>query len=232
MKPFWYWRPEEGFPPASIRWPHERPAGDRLAVACTQTQLPAKQQRELVLEWCEELPKLQDTRWLWLNSRIPQGLFDAACRMPNLEGLWVKWMAGETISALAPNKSIRYLHLGNCSSLRSIEPLSEMTQLAWLSIEHFPKVDSINPLMSLVGLTGLELEGSMLTTQRIQSLRPLRAIRSLRYLSLANLRVSDESLEPLMSMRELETLILPKWWDHEAVAAVRQLHPKLINSRA
>lgn len=228
MKPFWYWRPEEDFPPPNIRWPHERPAGDRLSVACTQTGLPAKQQRDLVSAWCDELPKRDDVRWLWLNSRIPQPLLDAASTMPNLEGLWVKWMAGESVGALAANTSIRYLHLGNCSSLRSIEPLSEMTQLAWLSIEHFPKVDSIDPLVSLTGLIGLEIEGGMDSTQRIQSLRPLSAMRSLRYLSLAGVRVSDESLEPLMGMHELETLILPTWWDQEAVAVVHRLYRKLI----
>jgi hypothetical protein len=229
MKPFWYYRPAEDFPPPSIRLPEERRDGDRLCIVCTQTNLAAKQQRELISQWCEELPRLQQVRWLWLSSRVPQTLFDAACRMPHLEGLWIKWMAGESIGAMSENKSLRYVHLGNCASLLSLEPLSDMTQLAWLGIEHFPKVDSIDPLAGLIDLTGLTIEGSMLATQRIQSIRALKGMRKLRYLSLANVRVTDNLLEPLMGMRELEALILPKWWDQEMVTAVRRLNPGLAN---
>lgn len=149
--------------------------------------------------------------------------------MPHLEGLWIKWMAGESLAALPANKSLRSLHLGNCSSVVSFKPLSEMTQLTWLGIEHFPKVDSIDSLAPLTELIGLTIEGSMLKTQRIRSLRALQGMRKLRYLSLANVRVTDGSLEPLSDVHELETLILPKWWDDEAVAEVHRANPKLVN---
>jgi hypothetical protein len=224
---FWYYRPEENFPPPTIRRPDERRDGDRLAVACTQTNLPAKQQRQLVSQWCEALPKLNDLRWLWLNSRVPQPLFEAACRVPKLKGLWVKWTAAESIASLSHSRLIRYLHLGNCDRVVSFAPLAHMLDLQWLGLEHFPKTDSIDPLSGLTGLVGLSIQGSMLSTQRIKSLEPLRDMVDLRYLNLANVRVDDNSLSALDGMHDLETLILPRWWDQSAVDAIRRANPKL-----
>jgi hypothetical protein len=229
MKYFWYYRPNENFPPPTIRLPEERRGGDRLAIACTQTKFSAKQQPALVSRWCEELPKLDGVRFLWLNSRVPQVMFDAACQVPNLEGLWVKWTAGKSIASLSHSHTLRYLHLGNCSGVASLAPLGDLTSLAWLGIEHFPKIDTIDPLASLTQLIGLTVQGSMLTTQRIRSIEPLRMMRDLRYLSLANVRVDDNSLDPLSGMKDLETLILPKWWDPSAVKSIRNANPKLIS---
>ncbi len=224
---FWHYRPLDHFPPPTIRLPQDRRDGDRLCLKCTQTNLPAKQQRALVSQWCDELPRLSGVRWLWLNSRVPQSLFDAACSMPNLEGLWVKWMAGESLAALTRARSLRYLHLGNCSSVCSLEPLREMKELLWLGVEHFPKVRSVAPLADITKLIGLTIEGSILKAQRIQSIEPLRGMAKLRYLSLANVRAADGSLDSLMGMKELETLILPKWWDESEVASIRRRHPRL-----
>jgi hypothetical protein len=224
---FWYYRPQENFPPASIRRPEERRDTDRLAIACTQTNLPADQQRRLVSQWCDELPKLHDVRWLWLNSRTPQPLFEAACKMPNLEGLWVKWTAAESITSLSQSRAIRYLHLGHCDRVDSFAPLAHLNDLQWLGLEHFPKIESIDSLARLISLVGLSVQGSMLSAQRIKTLQPLRDMVNLRYLNLANVRVDDESLSSLAGMHNLETLVLPSWWDESAVHAIRCANPRL-----
>jgi hypothetical protein len=227
VKRFWYHRPEDRFPPPIIRWPEERGSGDGLAIACTQTNLPRKQGHQLVDAWCQELPKLRGIRWLWLKSRTPQALFDAACRVQGLEGLWVKWVAGDSVAALSHAATLRYLHLGNCSGPASFEPIAELTDLLWLGIEHFPKIREIDPLKRLTNLIGLTIEGSMSVTQRIKSIEPLRGMVKLRYLSLANVRVEDQSLAGLSGMKDLEVLILPKWWDESAVSLIRRANPKL-----
>jgi hypothetical protein len=229
VKRFWYYSPAENFPPPSIRWPGERHGGDRLAIACTQTNLPRKQQQQLVDTWCQELPKLSGIRWLWLNSRVPQALFDAACRVKGLEGLWVKWVAATSITALSNARAIRYLHLGNCAGVASFDGLAELDSLVWLGIEHFPKIRNIDSLGRLTELVGLTVEGSISVTQRIGSIAPLRNMVKLRYLSLAAVRVEDKSLAPLAGMRDLEVLILPRWWDESAVERVRQANPKLVS---
>lgn len=162
-----------------------------------------------------------------MNSRAPQALFDAACRVPGLEGLWVKWVAAGSISFVTDATALRYLHLGNCSGVTSFQSLAELEDLLWLGIEHFPKIASVEFLERLTQLVGLTIEGGMLTTQRIRSLEPLRNMVKLRYLSLANVRVGDGSLTALSAMRDLEVLILPNWWAESAVQRVRQSNPKL-----
>src|SRR5262245_41500575 len=145
-----------------MRRPEERSAGDRVALACTQTNLPESDQRKLVSQWCNELPNLHDVRWLWLNSRVPQQLFDAACRVPNLKGLWVKWTAVESIASVSQARSLQYLHLGNCDKVVSLAPLASLRDLQWLGLEWFPKIDEIDPLSGMTTLIGLSVQGSML----------------------------------------------------------------------
>src|SRR5258706_4456735 len=91
MKYFWYWRPESNFPPSVVARPEDFVGTDRLNVACTQTALPAREQRALVRAWCDILPSLKGIRFLWFSSRVPQDLFDAACRVAELEGFYIKW---------------------------------------------------------------------------------------------------------------------------------------------
>jgi len=77
----WYWRREKL--PKTIRNPSGRGSSSRLFIACRQTTLPAKQQKALVKEWCEVLPTLDHVMELRFLTKVPQILFDAACRLPN-----------------------------------------------------------------------------------------------------------------------------------------------------
>jgi hypothetical protein len=87
----YYWVPSENWPPKSVQEPGEIRTDGRLSVSCTQTSRSANDQRKLVARWCETLPNLRGVRHLWLCSRVPQRLFDAACQVPGLESLYIKW---------------------------------------------------------------------------------------------------------------------------------------------
>lgn len=117
--------------PRSIRAPEEWTGGEFLAIACTQTELPARQQRALVQAWCEALPTLNGVRWLWFNSRVPQELFDAACRLPALEGQWLKWNGMQDMAAAEGHATLSHLHLGESARLA---PLAALTGLRWLGL--------------------------------------------------------------------------------------------------
>jgi len=88
---YWYHRPLRNFPPTIIRYSSEYDGGDRLCLVCAQTDIPAKKQRELVCEWCDLLPSLTEVRTLWFQSKVTQELFEAACGIKKLEGLYIKW---------------------------------------------------------------------------------------------------------------------------------------------
>jgi hypothetical protein len=152
---YWYYRPDEGFPPKSIIFPNEYGGNPRLNVICTQTDLPASRQRKLVKEWCQTFPQLENVQILWLNSKVNQELFEAVCRMNNLIGLNIKWSAIKRIDSLQRLKKLQYLNLGGSSQVESIDCLADMKDLVWLEIDNFKKITNISPLSKLFWLRSL-----------------------------------------------------------------------------
>ena len=227
MKYFWHWRPTAEFPPEPILRAEEYGGGARLNIACTQTGLPARQQQRIVAEWCQVLPSLNGVRMLWLSSRVPQSLFEAACQVPQLEGLYVKWSGIDDLSALRHAQRLRYFHLGQSAKVDSIAPLADMSQLRWLGLELLSRVRDIEAVGELLGLEGLSLEGSMGTTWRVWTLSPVGRLHSLRWLSIANLRSGDGTLAPLFSLTGLETFIHATWWNQSELDEIRVRNPKL-----
>ena len=157
---FWYHRPDEDFPPRSVRHPEEYAGGENLAIACTQTDLPAKAQKALVQSWCELLPTLNGVRYLWFNSRTPQELFDAACRMPSLEGLYVKWSGISSLAALPKLGRLQALHLGSSPGVTNIDVLGDMSSLRWLELDNLKTITDLSPLAKLTDLEGLGFTGA------------------------------------------------------------------------
>lgn len=227
MDYFWYHRPGDGHPPPSVRWPHELDGSDRVAVACTQTDLPASRQRALVKEWCELLPTLEGVRLLWLSSRVSQALFDAACRVPGLEGLYVEWSGVRSLEALDEAGDLRYLHLGSSASVESLEPVSRRTRLRWLGLENLRRIRDLGPLEALTGLEGLAVEGSMWTTWHVETLTPIGRLHDLRFLAIANLKAGDGTLRPLFPLRKLRHFHAALWWDDDELEELRRLNPEL-----
>jgi hypothetical protein len=216
---YWYHRPE--FPPSPIRHTAAYDGAARLCLACTQTELSPREQRELVREWCALLPTLNSVRTLWLVSQVPQTLFDAACQMPALEGLFVKWSRIVTLDALGESRKLKYLHLGNSTRVGSLDPIGACPQLQWLDLQNIKLVPRLDAIAELTGLEGLTLEGAIDTTWHIDSVAPLAGMTNLRYLSLVNTRARDPSFAKLSGLRRLERLIVPQWWDRIEVERLR-----------
>jgi hypothetical protein len=224
---FWNWRPDELFPPQPIVHPEQFAGAERLNVACTQTNLSASRQRHVVDEWCDFLSTLSNVRLLWFSSRVPQKLFEAACRVPNLEGLYIKWSGISTLAPLSGAAHLRYFHLGQSAHVASIEPLGEIGQLRWLGLELLSKVREFSAIGRLIRLDGLSLEGSMGKTWRVSTLAPLRSLASLRYLSIANLRSDDMTLAGLFPLTNLAAFHHAKWWKGEELEEIRRRNPAL-----
>jgi Leucine-rich repeat (LRR) protein len=200
---FWWWDPDHHWPPEAVTDLDEYVPSARLNLVITQLNRSSYQQKKLVEAWCDRLPALNEVRYLWFCSRVNQRMFDAACRMPKLEGLYVKWSGIKSIVALREAPQLKHLHIGSSAQLESVDVLSEMTSLITLSLEQLNKVTDFKPLVVLTQLEGLELDGSMWTTQVIDDLRPLKAMTKLKYLTLANVRVIDQSFKPLDDLPSL-----------------------------
>jgi hypothetical protein len=228
MNYFWHYSPETT--PKPVVHPRDLQPAERLCVSTSQQGVPGHKQQALVAEWCEVLPTLDEVRLLWISSKAPQALFDAACQMPKLEGLWIKWSSIKSIARIKELTSLKYLHLGSSAQLESIDPLGERRGLQWLGLENLAKIHRLDPLASMISLQGLSLEGGMWSPWEVDTLAPLGALISLRYLSLANLRTTDRTLTPIYPLQSLESLVTADWWDAGELAELHRRNPHLQQS--
>jgi len=213
-----YWARRPGFPPEAISDPSEWSGQPYVHVICTQTGLPPRQQKQLVKKWCDALPSMTAVKILWFGSRVSQELFDAACEMPNIESLYLKWNGVKDLSPIASLERLRHLHLGASTSVQSLIPLAGLGSLQWLQIESSLRHFSLEPLQGLSHLEGLGFLGVEGKQHSLPSLAPLSALQQLRWLHLGSVHVSDGSLRPLAALKKLEWLGIGNFFELEEFA--------------
>ena len=96
-----------------------------------------------------------------------------------------------------------------------------------LELENLKRISDLTAIGELRQLQGLVIEGSMWTTQVVDSLAPLARLSCLRYLALPNLKAKDKTLSPLFSLSSLERFHAAQWWSEEEVSQLRRANPKL-----
>lgn len=187
---------------------------------------PESHGRKRVETWIELLPSLTEVRQLWLFCHVPKRLFEAACRLPNLETLYVKWGNADGLSPLSNLEHLRHVHLGSMTKVTDVNPLGTMTQLISLEIENFKGVTDFGPLANLTTLEGLALDGSIWTEQKIESLEPIGQMSGLRTFSMINARLRTRSFDPLLKLEQLEHFRWHDWFPDSEFEKLKDL-PKL-----
>lgn len=208
------------YEPKSIRYPRDYSGSTNLSISCTQTELPAKQQAKLVSEWCETLPGLRRVKRIWFHSRASQELFEAACRVPQLEALYIGLSGIDDLSPLTDCENLRYLHIGGFVKLESFDPLASLSRLKWLQLGNVREMLDLKPVAALTGLKGLGISGTESKRLTLQSFEPLSALVDLEWLHLGSVSALDYSLRPFAQMRKLKFLGLPNYSPVEEFAAL------------
>ena len=200
-----YWDERES--PRAITRPEEFRGGSSVAVFCTQTGLGAAAQRRLVDEWCSTLPTLNSVTHVWFHSKVPQALFEAACQMPSVDGIWIKWSGIEDLEPLSTMKRLSALHLGSSARITSIDPLVRLPKLKYLNLENLKLIKDLSPLSRLSTLTQLSTTGAFPNTAwEVDSLEPIGELTSLEYFTMGMLRPKSLSLRPLAGLKRLRFL--------------------------
>ena len=201
---FWGWNERREWPPKHITYFEDYQPSETLSLEITQLdRVSYYRQTKIVEQWCAELPNLNEVKYLWFFSRVTQKMFDAACNMPNLEGLYIKWSGIKNIDAFHIPKKLRHLWLGSSSQVESIDVLGELDSLITLELQQLNKISDFSALSKLTRLEGLGIDGSIWTAQKIDTLKPLANLRDLKYLTLINTRIKDKSFDPLLNLTEL-----------------------------
>jgi len=199
------WHIEKGFvpPKESVTFFDQYNMSDKLSLFITQTNLTPNQQKKNIEEWSERLPELNLVKFLWLPSKVNQKIFDAICKLPNLEGVWIKWSGIKNLDRLTQLKNLKHFKLGSSSQLDSIEVLESMVNLETLELEQLNKISDFNVVRNLKQLKGLGLDGGMWTAQKIDSLEPVGHLKYLKYLTTTNSQIKDKSFDALLNLNEL-----------------------------
>ncbi len=230
---YWYHRPQIGFPPKAIRDPGDYDGGERLSLSITQTDLTAAKQKALVREWCTRLPTLAGVRTLWFHSKVTQEMFAAACAMPALEGLYIKWSGIVSLAPLRNLPTLRYFHLGGAPSAGDLDALSSLPQLVDLEISNVRAAGDLRFLEGMTGLRALSLSGdsNSIKALKIASLAPLAELRGLERLNLSTVQLEDESLAPLAALPNLKYLGLANTFPTEEFARLAGRRPDIACDR-
>jgi len=169
----------------------------------TQTRLTPSAQKKNIDHWCGKLSGLKKVKSLWLPSKVSQQIFDAICEMPNLEVLWIKWSGIKNIDGLAKLKKLRHLFIGSSPQVEDIRVLGSLGSLDTLAFENFKNFTDFSVLGKLTRLQGLEVNGSIWTTQKIATLAPFSALKNLKYLCFLNSKILDDNFDPILDLKNL-----------------------------
>jgi len=226
---FWYNIPENNFPPRSIHNPNELNGGNRLSLSFYDPNLSPNDRKNKIKTWCELLPTLNHVKFLWFNCKANQKLFDAACQMKSLEGLYIKWGGITSIESITKLKDLKFLHIGSSPSIQSLYPLSKLSKLDWLELENIRALSNLEFIREMPNLRGLAIKGDSNSVKYInaESLEPLKALIQLYWLSLNTIKIKDRSLKPLSELHNLRLLYAGNHFELEEIAHLAGSNPNI-----
>lgn len=144
-------------------------------------------------------------------SAVNQDFLDEICELENLEWLELEWpVTAQSIEGLSRLRKLHRLRLDSPRNITDFTPLLKLPRLTRLDIEnakHLHDLRWIRPLKDK--LVKLNLDGSINTTQKLESLDPLDGF-AFEELWLTNTSVKDKDLSPLINCRNLRKLVCAK----------------------
>jgi hypothetical protein len=190
--------------PKSIIYPEDYDGGDALSLSWDLGSIDEVEKKKVIKAWVAKLPMLTHLKRLRLWTHTTQSVFDAACKLPQLEVLLIKWGNIQDLQAITQLQNLHALYIGSATRVKSIEPLSALPALKLLLIENFKLITDFTPFTKLKSLDHLTVSGSMWTNQSVASLEPFAAMTWLSTLALDTSSV--KSIRPLAALKDLQEL--------------------------
>ncbi|MBM7618653.1 hypothetical protein JOC95_000495 [Bacillus tianshenii] len=165
----------------------------------------------------ERLKSFSNLTKLWIYT-VNQKEFNTILSLVNPKMLHMYELRVEDLSIMSSLKEVEVLALEWNTKAQSLWDLSKNTSLKSLSITDFSKLNDITPLQKNTGLELLQLSGGIWNSLDLNSLQPLRYLKNLKYLGLSNIKVKDESLEPISELEGLKELEISNQFPTEEYA--------------
>lgn len=157
-----------------------------------------------------------------------------------IENLWLVGANDKELRKILPLVNLRYLNLYQVlakdltileilyktetiilhwnTKATSLWDISKNINLKTLEITDFSKLEVIDQLSFATQINSLTLGGGHGKPLKIKSINPLKNLINLRYLGLTNLKIEDDTLQPLGQLKELETLELSNQFETKEYA--------------
>jgi len=171
-----------------------------------------------------KLEELSEVKKLWIEF-VNQKEFDKIINLINPEFLYIYGMRVEDLSRLENLTNIKILGLESNTRAKELWNLKANPLLESLLIRGFSKLTDIQYLEHGSNLELLELEGNDSGQLKLENLQPLKHLQNLKYLGLSNIRVIDESLEPVSFLKGLSLLEISNQFPTEEFAKLSVLLP-------
>jgi Leucine-rich repeat (LRR) protein len=182
--------------------------------------------KEAIKQWEAVIPKLKGLRKLTIHQKTNQSLFEAISTLESLKELSFESLKLSDLRPILRLVNLKKLSLKNCSQIKDISPVGELTNLDALEIENMP-IKAINSLENMQQLRDLRLAGGIWKTMKIESLHPIQSLKNIKRLALPNLRTKDKDIRILSHLVNLEELQLAMWWNKEDYQYLEANLPKL-----
>lgn len=161
---------------------------------------------------------------LWVNG-LTQVQFNTIIGQVNPKLMCLYNVKAKDLLLLDTLTNLETLRIEWNTKTESLWDLSGNTSLKHLDIVDFKKLTDFSPLQKCTWLESLGLEGGVWNTIQPDTLMPLAYLKNLRYLDLINIKVKDESLEPIGHLRKLEILRISNQFPTEEYARLSVFLP-------
>ncbi|NUU16529.1 hypothetical protein HP550_04625 [Cellulomonas humilata] len=187
----------------------------QVRIAATQLgpEFSRTQAQRIVAGWVDFFSagpsSIEDLQFV---TRTPKRLFDALAGQTQLRRLTLKWGDYEDLHALTGMAHLLELHLRGASSVRSIDPLAELTSVETLEIDSLRHARVLDAVGAMASVRDLELGGDWMSMRvaHVESIGFLAAMPQLERLRLHTMVVDDLDYSPLLSIPKLKSLRVMK----------------------
>lgn len=165
----------------------------------------------------ERLKSFSNLKKLWIYT-VNQNEFNKILSLANPKMLHIYELKAEDLSIIGSLKDLEVLALEWNTKAQILWDISKNTSLKSLSIKDFSKLYDISNLQKSTSLELLDLSGGIWNSLNLYTLQPLRYLNNLKFLGLSNIRVKDESLEPISELIKLQELEISNQFPTEEYA--------------
>jgi hypothetical protein len=165
----------------------------------------------------DRLKSFSNLQILWVNG-LTQVQFNTIIGQVNPKLMYLYNVKAKDISLLAKLTNLETFRIEWNTKSDSLWDLTGNTSLKQLDIVDFKKLTDFSPLQKCPWLESLGLEGGVWNAIQPDTLKPLIYLKKLRLLDLINIKVKDESLEPIGHLKQLEKLRISNQFPTEEYA--------------